>query len=315
MNTTPSLSGAARDLPLAALLAFESVAGHLNFARAAAELRVTPTAVSRTIKLLEAQLKTRLFNRTTRSVALTEAGTQLLASIKPALEQIRSSIAQAGRDSDEPMGILRINVSYVAYRILLEPHLDGFLQRYPHINVEIALDNRLTDVVREGFDAGIRFGHAVQRDMIAVVMGPAQRRTVVAAPSYLERHGAPATPEALLRHNCIRQRFPASERLFEWRFQHGGKQVQIDVQGRVMYDEMPAVLDAAVHGLGIGYVFEHFAQDALERGAVTPLLEKYRLPGESFYLYYPNRAHMPAKLRAFIDHMQAAQKTDKGMRK
>jgi DNA-binding transcriptional LysR family regulator len=315
MNAPTTLSGPTRDLPLAGLLAFESVASHLNFARAASELRVTPTAVSRTIKLLEAQLKTRLFNRTTRSVALTEAGAQLLASITPALEQIRSSIAQAGLASDEPMGILRINVSYVAYRILLEPHLDGFLQRYPHVNVEISLDNRLTDVVREGFDAGVRLGHAVQRDMIAVLLGPAQRRTVVASPSYLARHGAPATPEALLEHNCIRQRFPANERMYEWRFQHGSKQVLIDVQGRMMYDEMPAVLEAAVNGLGIAYVFEDFAREALDRGAVAPLLEKYRLPGESFYIYYPNRAHMPAKLRAFIDHMQAAQKTDKGMRK
>lgn len=312
MNATSPLAGTPRDLPLSGLLAFESVANHLNFARAAAELRVTPTAVSRTIKLLEAQLKTRLFNRTTRSVALTEAGAQLLASISPALEQIRSSIAQVGLASNEPIGLLRINVSNVAYRILLEPHLASFLERYPLINVEVSLDNRLTDVVREGYDAGIRFGHAVQRDMIAVSLGAAQRRTVVASPAYIKRYGAPGTPEELLAHNCVRQRFPAGDRLFEWRFKQGRKPVQIDVQGRLMFDEMPAVLDAAVNGMGIAYVFEHFASSALAQRMLLPLLEKYRLPGESFYLYYPNRAHMPAKLRAFIDYMQNANKVQGG---
>jgi DNA-binding transcriptional LysR family regulator len=293
---------------LPGLFAFESVARHLNFARAAAETGVTPTAISRTVKVLEAQLNARLFNRTTRSVALTEAGAQLLASLAPALDQIRSSVQQAGAASGEPAGTLRINSSYVAYRTLLEPHLGRFLAAFPSIQVELSLDNRLSDVVGQGYDAGIRLGHAVQRDMIAALLGPAQRRTVVAAPAYLAQHGEPKRPEDLLRHHCIRQRLSASDRMFDWKFQVGRKVTQVDVQGRLVFDEMRSVLDAAAAGHGIAYVFEDFAAAALADGALRPLLERYRLAGEAFYLYYPHRAYMPGKLRAFIDFMQAANK-------
>jgi len=289
---------------LSGLFAFECVARHMNFARAADEMGVTPTAISRTIKALEAQMNVRLFNRTTRSVALTEAGAQLLASLAPALEQIRYSVQQAGHAPEQPVGTLRLNTSYVAYAILVRPWLQDFLDAYPGVNVELALDNQLSDVVGEGFDAGIRLGHALQRDMIAVLLGPTQRRTVVAAPSYLAQHGEPRRPEDLLAHSCIRQRFAASERYFEWRFLRGGKPLQIDVQGRLAFDEMRAVVEAAAAGQGVAYVFESFAAAELQRGALTPVLERYRTPGEAFYLYYPNRAHMPGKLRAFIRHFQ-----------
>jgi len=289
---------------LPGLFAFECVARHMNFARAAEEMGVTPTAISRTIKVLEAQMNVRLFNRTTRSVGLTEAGSQLLASLAPALEQIRNSVQQAGHASEQPVGTLRLNTSYVAYAILIRPWLQGFLDACPGVNVELALDNQLSDVVGEGFDAGIRLGHALQRDMIAVLLGPAQRRTVVAAPPYLAQHGEPRRPEDLLAHSCIRQRFAASERYFEWRFVRGGKALQIEVQGRLVFDEMRSVLEAAVAGHGLAYVFESFAAAELERGALAPVLERYRTPGEAFYLYYPNRAHMPGKLRAFIDYFQ-----------
>ncbi|TFW19386.1 LysR family transcriptional regulator [Duganella callida] len=290
--------------PLAGLFTFECVARHLNFARAAQELAVTPTAISRTIKVLEAQLQVRLFNRTTRSVALTEAGTRLLRTLAPALEQIRMSVQQAGLASGQPTGTLRINTSYVAYMVLIRPHLAGFLAACPGVNLELAMDNQLSDVVAAGFDAGIRLGHALQRDMIAVLLSPPQVRTVVAAPSYLAAHGTPKKPEDLLGHACIRQRFGAAGRYYDWRFIKGGKPVQIDVQGRLVYDEMRAVTGAAADGLGLAYVFEQFAAAELAAGQLQPVLERYRLPGEAFYLYYPNRAHMPAKLRAFIDYFQ-----------
>lgn len=290
---------------LSGLFAFDSVARHMNFARAAEEMGVTPTAISRTIKVLETQMNVRLFNRTTRSVALTEAGQQLLASLAPALEQIRMSVQLAGLASEHPAGTLRINASYVAYAVAIRPYLDGFLRAYPQIGVDLALDNQLSDVVAAGFDAGIRLGHALQRDMVAVLLSAPQQRTVVASPAYLAAHGEPRQPDDLLGHQCIRQRFAASDRFYEWRFRRGAKAVQIDVQGRLVFDEMRSVVEAAAAGHGLGYVFEEFAAAELAAGRLLPLLERYRLPGEAFYLYYPSRAHMPGKLRAFIDYFQA----------
>lgn len=289
---------------LPGLFAFESVARHMNFARAAGELGVTPTAMSRTVKVLEAQLNVRLFNRTTRSVALTEAGSQLLATLAPALTQIRGAVQQAGLATGQPAGVLRLNTSYVAYQVLIEPRLEAFLDEYPGITLELALDNQLSDVVAAGFDAGIRLGHALQHDMIAVLLGRPQRRTIVASPAYLARHGEPKKPEDLLAHDCIRQRFNASDRMYEWRFERGGKTAQIDVRGRLIFDEMRSVTAAAVRGLGVAYVFEDFARGHLDDGSLVPLLERYRPAGVAFYLYYPNRAQMPGKLRAFIDFMQ-----------
>lgn len=304
MQTDDELRRPPGGAPLAGLFTFESVARHMNFARAAEEIGVTPTAVSRTIKLLEAQMKVRLFNRTTRSVGLTEAGVELLRSLAPALEQIRNSVQQASLSSGQPAGTLRINASYVAYVVAIRPCLAGFLAAYPQINVELALDNQLSDVVGAGFDAGIRLGHALQRDMIAVLLGAPQRRMVVASPAYLAAHGMPRRPEDLLEHACIRQRFPASERFFEWRFRRTDKSLVIGVQGRLIFDEMRPVVEAAVDGHGLAYVFEEFARAELAAGRLVPLLERFRLPGEAFYLYYPGRANMPGKLRAFIDYLQ-----------
>lgn len=283
---------------LPALVSFECVARHMNFARAAEEMGVTPTAMSRTIRVLEEHMQVRLFNRTTRSVALTEAGAQLMQSLFPALAAIRDSVQQAGAATDRPSGNLRINTSHVAYSVLIKPRLHGFLHAFPDITLDLALDNRLSDVTGGGFDAGIRLGHALHRDMIAVRLGKPQRRAVVASPDYLAAHGEPHKPEDLLAHRCIRQRFPASDRFFDWKF---ARSVQIDVQGQLVFDEMRSVVDAATAGAGVAYVFEEFAEAELSAGALRAVLEKYRMPGESFYLYYPNRTHMPAKLRAFID--------------
>lgn len=289
---------------MAGLFAFECVARHLNFARAAEEMGVTPTAVSRAIKVLETQMQVRLFNRTTRSVGLTEAGAQLMHSVTPALEQIRSAVRQAGIVSGQPAGTLRINTSYVAYAVAVRPWLSGFLAAHPRVAVELAVDNGLSDVVAAGFDAGIRLGHALQRDMIAVLLGRPQQRTVVAAPTYLAEYGEPKHPGDLLEHACIRQRFPGGDRFFEWRFRRNGKMLGIDVQGRLVFDEMRPVVEAAVLGHGLAYVFEEFAAAELSAGTLVPVLERYRLPGEAFYLYYPSRVHMPGKLRVFIDYLQ-----------
>ena len=294
------LSGAS----MAGLLIFASVARHMNFARAADEMGVTPTAISRTVKVLESQMNVRLFNRTTRSVALTQAGAQLLRTLAPALEQIGHAISQASQSTAQPTGLLRINSSYVAYAIAVRPYLRGFLDAFSDVQVELAFDNQLSDVIGAGFDAGIRLGHALQRDMIAVLLSAPQRRTVLAAPGYLSVKGAPKRPADLLQHDCIRQRFAASDRYFDWRFMDGGKAVTLDVRGRLVFNEMRAVVDTCVDGDGLGYVFEALAERELASGLLVPLLERYRVPDEAFYLYYPGRAQMPGKLRAFIDYIQ-----------
>ncbi len=302
MVAIDSMQGVLGGASLAGLFAFNSVARHLNFARAAEEMGVTPTAISRTIKVLETQMNVRLFNRTTRSVALTQAGAQL-AALAPALAQIGSAIQQASQSTARPAGLLRINASYVAYAIAVRPYLRGFLDAYPDIQVELALDNQLSDVVGGGFDAGIRLGHALQRDMVAVLLSGPQRRTVLAAPEYLSDRGTPRRPAELLEHNCLRQRFAASERYFEWRFTEGAKSVTLDVRGRLIFDDMRSVVEAAAEGHGLCYVFDEFAAAEMAAGRLLPVLERYRLPGEAFYLYYPGRAQMPGKLRAFIDYI------------
>jgi DNA-binding transcriptional LysR family regulator len=297
---------AADALHFPALVAFECVARHLNFSRAAAELHVTPTAISKTVKLLEAQVGIRLFNRTTRSVALTESGAQLLSTLAPALEQIRHSVSSVSGTFTQPYGALRINTSFVAYASLIEPHLAAFLARYPQISVEVSLDNALSDIVAAGFDAGIRLGHALHRDMVAVPIGPVQRRLVVAAPEYLAAQAQPQTPQELLTHSCIRQRLAGRGRFFDWAFQIRKQTITIDVQGRLVFDEMRAVLNAARLGCGFAYVFEHFAADEIRSGALVPVLERFSPPSESFYLYYPARTLMSGKLRAFLEFIRAA---------
>src|SRR5262245_38151513 len=306
-HTAPTrpIPRAQRPVHLPALVSFECVARHLSFVRAAEELDVTTTAISKTIKQLEAQLHVRLFNRTTRSVALTEAGMKLLGTLAPALAQIRDSVQQAGDFSERPHGLLRINTGYVPYAALIQPRLAAFGERYPEISLDITIDNNLIDIVAGGFDAGIRLGYALQRDMIAVPLGPMQQLTVVGSPRYFKHRGPPRTPHELLEHDCIRHRLNRA-RFFEWEFRIGGKNVTVDVHGRLILDEMRAVLGAACEGSGLDLVFRQFATAEIASGAVVPILDQFLPPDQPFHFYYANRAHTPGKLRAFIDFMQAA---------
>lgn len=291
---------------LPGLLVFQSVAHHLNFARAADELMVTPTAVSKAIKQLEEQMGVRLFNRNTRSTALTEAGQKLATHLEPALRQLKYSLESATSDTERPAGLLRINTSFVPYATLIEPHLASFLAAHPEVRFEVSLDSTLVDIVESGFDAGVRLGHAVQRDMVAVRLGPTQSLVAVASPGYLAEHGRPAHPHDLLGHRCIRQRFASQTRFFEWTFQVGGKPVTIDVDGQMIVDEMRLAARAAADGIGIAYVFRQFVEDDIASGALEVLLEKHSQPRGMFHLYYPSTRQMPGKLRVFIDHLRAA---------
>ncbi|MGY1917682.1 LysR family transcriptional regulator [Pseudomonas tolaasii] len=304
-TTLPEAIPGARPVHLPALVAFECVARHMNFARAAAELEVTPTAMSKTIKQLEAQLGVRLFNRTTRSVALTESGNQLLDTLAPALEQIRFSVQQVHDTATRPYGELKINSSYVAYASLIEPHVPAFLALYPDITLDISLDNGLSDIIGEGFDAGVRLGQALQRDMIAVPLGTSQPMVVVGTPQYLAQSAPLNTPEDLLKHECIRQRLSRRGPFMDWSFRIGKANVEIEVKGRLVLDEMRTTLSAAQLGCGLAMVFRPFAAKEIASGQLVALLEKYAAPAETFHLYYANRAQMPGKLRAFIDFFQA----------
>jgi len=291
---------------LPGLLVFHCVARHLNFARAADDLMVTPTAVSKAIRQLEDQMGVRLFNRNTRSTALTEAGATLAAGLAPALRQLAQALELATSDAGQPTGLLRINAAFVPYSTLIEPHLPDFLERYPGIRFEVSLDSNLVDVVGEGFDAGVRLGHAVQRDMVAVPLGLAQSLIAVASPGYLAAHGTPAHPKDLLAHRCIRQRFASQTKFFDWTFHVQGKAMVVDIEGRMVVDEMRLAASAAREGIGIAYVFRQFVEADLRSGVLEPLLEKYSQPRGMFHVYYPSKRQMPAKLRAFIDHMRAA---------
>lgn len=304
-STLPEPIPGARPVHLPGLIAFECVARHMSFARAAAELEVTPTAMSKTVKQLEAQLGVRLFNRTTRSVGLTESGTQLLDTLAPALEQIRASVQRVHDTATRPYGALRVNTSYVAYASLIEPHVQDFLAQYPDITLDFSVDNGLSDIVGGGFDAGIRLGHALQRDMIAVPLGGLQPLLVVGSPDYLARSAPLHTPEDLLNHDCIRQRLNNRTRILSWTFRMGKASIEIDVKGRLMLDEMRTTVSAARMGCGLALAFRPFAEAELASGLLVPLLEKYSPPAEAFHLYYPSRAQMPGKLRAFIDFFQA----------
>ncbi|WP_354681707.1 LysR family transcriptional regulator [Cupriavidus plantarum] len=302
--TQKPLPPAPGTVSLPGLIAFESVARHLNFTRAAAEMEITPTAISRTIKLLEASMRVRLFNRTTRSVSLTEAGTQLLQTLGPALDQIRRSVQEVGDASGAARGQLRINTSYVAHATLIRPHLREFLTRYPELAVEVSVEHGLSDIVAGGFDVGIRLGRALQKDMIAVPIGPPQRLLVVGAPAYVKARGKPRRPDQLLQHDCIRQRIGNRGQFLPWEFRVGNEPLTIDIQGRLVFSEMRSALEAACDGNGLAFVFEHFAHKALEDGLVVPLLETFTRAREPFYVYYPNRAQMPGKLRAFLQFFQ-----------
>jgi DNA-binding transcriptional LysR family regulator len=289
---------------LPSLVAFEAVARHLNFTRAAAELLVSPTAISKTIKQLEQQIGTRLFNRTTRSVQLTESGLQLVESLTPALEQIRDSVQHIADRSGQPSGVLRINTAHVAFAMLIEPHLQDFLLLHPEITLEISVDSSFSDIVKSGFDAGVRLGHLLQCDMVAVPLGSPQQNLVVGTPEYFERCGTPKTPQDLLAHNCIRLRLPDRSTFLAWRFRTGGKDTSIEVHGNLIVDEMRSIKAAVLKGNALAFVLRQFVAEQLADGLLCAALEDFAPVREAFYIYYPSRVQLPGKLRAFIDFFQ-----------
>ena len=277
------------------LVAFLAVARERSFTRAAAQLGVSQSALSHTIRGLEARLGLRLLTRTTRSVAPTEAGERLLRTVGPRLEEIEAEMTALSELREKPAGTIRITATEYAADTILLPKLAALLLDYPDINVEITTDYGLTDIVAQRFDAGVRSGEQVAKDMIAVRIGPDMRMAVVGAPSYLRKRSAPKTPQDLIGHNCINLRLPIHGGLYTWEFEKGDRPLNVHVEGQLVFNGVAQILNAALAGLGLGYVPEGLVQTHLAEGRLVRVLADWCPPYPGYHLYYPSRRqHTPA---------------------
>ncbi|MGF7151130.1 DNA-binding transcriptional LysR family regulator [Sphingomonas zeicaulis] len=288
------------DVSLTDLNAFAAVAQYRSFRRAADALGVSRSALSHAVRALEARLGARLLHRTTRSVAPTEAGETLLARLVPTLRDLDEMLDAVGQSGAELTGTLRINANEGGAGWLLQHVVPSFLQRHPRAAIDLVSEGRLVDIVAEGFDAGVRLREAVPQDMIAVPFAGAIRFLPVAAPAYVAAHGRPQSPEDLRRHRCIRQRLP-SGKPYRWEFVKGTQELAVEVPGSIILDHSRLMVDAAILGLGIAFVPEPYAADALADDRLVPLLEEWCPWIEGLCLYYAGNRHVPAVLRAFID--------------
>lgn len=287
------------------LTAFAAIVAHRSFRKAADELGLSPSTISHLMRGLEANIGVRLLHRTTRSVSPTEAGTRLVERLRPVLKDLDGALAEVEAARSHPGGILRINASETAARLLLASVVPAFLMRYPDMSLDLVTDGRLIDIVAEGFDAGVRLGEAVPQDMIVVHLGGDTRFVAVAAPAYLAAYPPPQTPDGLKTHACIRVRMP-SGKLYRWEFEKHGQVLTVDVPGPLTLDHIGLMTDAAEAGLGIAYVPEQAVQSRIERGTLATVLDDWcpLIPG--LCLYYPGHRHVPSGLRAFIKVLRGA---------
>ena len=285
------------------LAAFAAVARHRSFRRAGAELALSTSAVSYAIRALEERLGVGLFHRTTRSVALTEAGQRLLERLQPALDQVHDALDEMNQFRATPSGLLRINATRAAVATQLSPRLAAFMAAHPDVRVDLTENDGLVDIVHEGYDAGVRLHEFVPEDMVAVPLGPALRGLIVASPAYLQRRPAPQHPHDLLMHECIRFRF-ASGHIYKWQFERDGQALEMDVPGRLTLGEQSTIIRAVLDGLGLAYVLEDAARPHLQAGTLVSVLEAWSEPFAGFVLYYPQQRQMASALRAFVDHLR-----------
>lgn len=288
------------------LSALAAVASHRSFRAAAAELGVSPSSLSHAVASVERRLGIRLFNRTTRSVSLTEAGEDFLARIRPALRDIAAAVETVNRFRETPTGTLRLNASLGgAERIM--PTVLSFLDANPDMRLDLAVDGRLVDIVAEGFDAGVRGGGAVPQDMVALPFGQTERYLVVGSPAYFAARGRPETPGDLLNHAAIRVRMPSGA-LLPWDFEQHGEEIKIDPPGRLTVGSPDLAVQAAVAGAGVAYVIERAMTAELESGRLEPVLEAWTPPFPGVSLYYPRQRLPSAGLAAFIAHFKATRR-------
>ena len=293
---------------LIGLSAFLAVADRRSFRAAGEALGVTPSAVSQTVRQLEERLGLQLFVRTTRSVTATEAGEHLHRALRPAFADVRTALESLNELRAHPAGVLRLNVTSIAEAFLGEGLLAEFLALYPDIKLDVSIDDTDSDIVREGFDAGVRLGEVVSEDMVAVGISPRERQVVVGSPKYLKRHGRPKHPRDLHAHACIGWRVYSSPAPYRWEFTEDGKDFSMAIDARVNTSEGRLMLNLARDGIGLALGMESSLRPFLERGELVMVLEKYCPSFPGFFLYYPSRTRIPPKLKALAAFLRKRRK-------
>jgi len=291
---------------LPALAWFYCVAKHRSFSKAALEMEVSRPALSQHVKALEQQFGVRLFHRTTRSMSLTEEGKHLFDTLTPAFQQIEKGLLELQEAPTEPRGLIRINTSRLASRILIEPHLTNFLKIYPKVRIELLINDGLTNIITEGVDIGIRLGQSLDEHMVAIPLTPVIKRAIVATPAYFKNFGTPQHPKDLQNHNCLAYRYTSSTTLDRWHFQLSEdtqSPIIFEPKGNLIFNDDESMIHAALQGLGIMSHFDLCMQPYLENGRLIRILPEWCQPFSGFYLYTPSRTHMPAKIRVLIDFL------------
>lgn len=278
---------------LSDLAVFLAVAEARSFTRAAGMLGTSQSAISQIVRRLEAAIGLKLLTRTTRSVAPTEAGEQLMATLRPAFDEIDNRLAAIAAMRDRPSGTIRLTSSRHAADTILWPAISRLLRQYPDLNVEISIDSQLTDIVSDRFDAGVRLGEQIARDMIAVRISPELRMAVVGSPSYLAERGVPASPQELTEHNCINIRMATRGDIYAWEFGKGGRELHVRVEGSLIVNDVPMILEAASDGIGLACVLEDQAARYLAAGRLVRVLDDWCPPFPGYHLYYPDRKQLP----------------------
>lgn len=287
-----------------ALRAFATVGEHLSFSRAAEALGVSSSSLSQTIRALEERLGTRLLNRTTRSVSLTEAGDALLREIGPALVSLTEAFDSARQTGSQPGGTLRLHCFHAGAEAFIAPILRDFIRTYPRIVLDLTIDDKVIDLVAEGYDAGIRIGEVIERDMLMMRLGGEIRQVAVASPEYIMEHGVPATPRDLFSHQCIRWRWPGQQSPYAWEFHEDGRWFAVAVDGPVIASSRNFILEAALAGVGIAFLKEGSVRPYLADGRLVALLEAWSAPFPGFYLCYPKQRQMAPALGALVHALQ-----------
>lgn len=295
-----------RGAEYAELAAFVAVAQERSFRRAATRLSLSPSALSHTIRELEERLGAKLLNRTTRSVAPTDAGLSLFNRLAPAFSDIAGAVEAVSAFRDRPSGTVRLNLPRLAAVIVLAPAFGDFTRAYPDVRLELTVDDSLTDIVAGGFDAGIRLGERVQQDMVAVRVTPDLRVAVIGSPGYFASRGQPHTPPDLRQHACINYRWTESGALYRWKFEREGEALDVAVEGPLTLNDTDLILAAALDGVGLAYLLERRVAGHLAAGKLVRVLDEWYPPFPGFFLYYPGRRQMPPALRALIDFLQAS---------
>ncbi len=292
--------GIMEQLNLRELEAVIAIARRGTFRAAAIDLGMSTTALSHTIGRLEAGLGVRLFNRTTRSVSLTDAGRLFVQQVAPSLQDLHAALETVRSQRETPSGTIRINAAPFAARAIISPLVLEFLRRYPEMNVDLVTEGKMVDIVNDGFDLGVRVAGLVPSDMIAVSLGRPQRHAVVGSPDYFAQHPKPVVPPDLLNHRCIRVRLPDGS-LFRWRFEKDDEPVQIDVRGPITLDEAGLVRTSVLEGTGLGYTMEEEVVPDIKAGRLVRVLEDWTPPYPGLCLYYPGRRNLSAGVKAFLD--------------